>query len=191
MILSLTLLSCSDDVNKIDPLARIAVQVEKGKTTRAEDMERAKFITLYAWNYIAKHPDDDGYIRKDISSLQPEVYYMDRDTVNYRILFWGIDVIDEDKLGRFISYENVVLHIALNHDTGLPQLPLEYTGRLDMPWDTVAYIPNAVMRRNKAILTEIFERGDYNKCYEVFDTAYRFIPITGAEYRELVRKGEH
>lgn len=55
--------------------------------------------------------------------------------------------------------------------------------------DTIAYIPNAVMREAEKNITEAYARGDYAACYKLFDTAITFFPITGAEWRALKEQG--
>lgn len=56
-------------------------------------------------------------------------------------------------------------------------------------YDTIAYIPNAyVISARDAILASL-EAMDTAAVYDVFQNAFRFIPITGIEYRELKEKG--
>lgn len=57
--------------------------------------------------------------------------------------------------------------------------------------DTVAYIPNAVMDSMQPLMEQAFYDKDWNRCYDLFKNGYEFIPITGAEYMELVRQGKN
>ncbi len=51
--------------------------------------------------------------------------------------------------------------------------------------DTIAYIPNAVLRSAETRIKALFNAKDYQPIYEIFNDAYTFIPITGSEYRAL------
>lgn len=51
--------------------------------------------------------------------------------------------------------------------------------------DTIAYIPNAVLRDAESRIKALFNAKDYQPIYKIFNDAYTFIQITGSEYREL------
>ncbi len=55
--------------------------------------------------------------------------------------------------------------------------------------DTIAYIPNAVLREAEQKIRAAFELQDYDEVYNIFYNAFKFRPITGAEYRELKLQG--
>lgn len=65
-------------------------------------------------------------------------------------------------------------------------------GQLPFPniHDTIGYIPNRVVEQAETAIHSAFEAGDYEECMRLFEQAYIFIPITGAEWRALKAKGE-
>lgn len=175
---------------KLDPTSVISVAVRQAQIprTRGYDKKDPEFITLYAWEYACKSwRADDG--TRAVADFVDSIYYQNRDTVNWKIKFMGFDVIESDgSLGAFPQYTNIVLCVALDTNCN-PVKPLNYRGTLDLKRDTVAYIPNAVMRRNLEQLTKYYEAGEFENCYKMFDTAYFFTPISGADYRKLVADG--
>lgn len=57
--------------------------------------------------------------------------------------------------------------------------------------DTIAYIPNSTLRAAETAIRAAYEAKDLEACYSVFNTAYTFIPITGAEWRALKAEGNN
>lgn len=57
--------------------------------------------------------------------------------------------------------------------------------------DTIAYIPNSVMRTAEATITTAYNASDFTTCYKLFEEAFVFIPTTGKEYRELQAQGKN
>lgn len=61
--------------------------------------------------------------------------------------------------------------------------------------DTVAYIPNAVMDSMQPLMEAAFEKGnkdnDWSVLLHLFKNGYKFIPISGEEYKELARQGKN
>jgi hypothetical protein len=55
--------------------------------------------------------------------------------------------------------------------------------------DTIAYIPNTQMRENERLITIAYNNNDIDEVLRLFNNAWAFIPITGAEYRELKKSG--
>ena len=126
-----------------------------------------------------------------------------RDTVNGRFFFWDLFVLSKDKkeVGQFLKdAKDVVYRIERNSE-----------GNIWGPWsetndlyyanqknpnviyytDTVAYTPNSVIRKAREGVEAALAKKDYNLCRKIFDEEIVFIPITGAEYRELQARGEN
>ena len=59
------------------------------------------------------------------------------------------------------------------------------------PVDTIAYIPNSVMQDLEQRITAAYDAGDYATCYRLFEDAFVFTPITGAEWLELKAEGKN
>lgn len=55
--------------------------------------------------------------------------------------------------------------------------------------DTIAYIPNDNMVLATAAILSALEAKDTTAVYDIFKNAFTFIPITGAEYKELKELG--
>jgi hypothetical protein len=54
--------------------------------------------------------------------------------------------------------------------------------------DTIAYIPNINMRTSEAQILQALADKDTTAVYSIFNNAFKFLPITGAEYRELIKQ---
>lgn len=63
--------------------------------------------------------------------------------------------------------------------------------RENHPVDTIAYIPNIVMQGLEKRVTAAYDAGDYATCYRLFEDAFVFAPITGAEWLELKAEGKN
>jgi hypothetical protein len=98
-----------------------------------------------------------------------------RDTVSTtpKLLMWATDVItlDGNLQTDWIQATDVVFVIH-------PMLS-------PTPCDTIAYIPNSVLRTAETAIKAAYAAKDIEACYNLFNTAYTFTPITGAEWRAL------
>lgn len=106
---------------------------------------------------------------------------MGRDTVSTTPAFirYGTDIITNDGFGKpylvpdFIyAYDCVIEIFRSNHDI-----------------DTIAYIPNKCFRDAELAIKTALEAKDTASVYGIFQNAFKFIPITGTEYKELKKKG--
>ncbi len=84
---------------------------------------------------------------------------------------WGTDIIDQDGVFQkdFIYCHDVVVSTP--------------------NYDTIAYIPNQVLRDIRIPMETAYNEGRYEDVYRMFDEAFTFRPITGAEWRKLKEKG--
>lgn len=55
----------------------------------------------------------------------------------------------------------------------------------DLKRDTIGYIPNATIRQAEQAIKTAYTGENDTAVYALFMTAYKFIPITGEEWREL------
>lgn len=58
-------------------------------------------------------------------------------------------------------------------------------------YDTLAYIPNAVMQATGETLLKAVQDEDAVTCKKILSDGYKFIPITGAEWRALKKAGQN
>ena len=56
---------------------------------------------------------------------------------------------------------------------------------IDNVKDTIAYVPNSVLRTAQPLIKEAYDNGDAETVYRLFHEAFTFLPITGAEWRAL------
>jgi hypothetical protein len=122
---------------------------------------------------------DGMYFQHDSVTYERGFSPAQRDTVEPCLKMWATDIIDQEGNyhTRFIEATDCVLIRIHNLDQ-------------ESEWiDTIAYVPNQVLRSAQAIIKPAYDEGDYATCYQVFDSAFVFIPITGAEWRALKEQG--
>lgn len=100
-----------------------------------------------------------------------------RDLENVRLLMYSSDVIAQtgDLNESFLVAEDFVFATINGQEVG----------------DTLAYVPNRVLREAAVKIRAAYEAKDYQTCYDLFEKAYTFRPITGAEWRDLKSRGEN
>lgn len=107
-----------------------------------------------------------------------------RDTVSTppKLLMWATDVItlNGDLQEDFITANDVVL-VHYSTSSSDPNNVI----------DTIAYIPNSVLRAAETSIRAAYEAKDIEECYRLFNEAYTFTPITGAEWRTLKANGQN
>lgn len=104
-----------------------------------------------------------------------------RDTINNRLLMWGTDIITQqgEYAGDFIEGYDIVIRRDLNPDP------------LKIIYDTIAYVPNSVLSVAKVRIQAAYAEQNYTAVYAIFDSAFVFVPITGAEWRALKAAGQN
>lgn len=104
-----------------------------------------------------------------------------KDFSRHRLLMAGTDVIDEfGKLNLwFIECKDILIEAW--YDRGKPEFRK----------DTIAYIPNAVIRAAEVKIKEAYANKDYKECYRLMDEAFTYTPITAAEWRALKAAGNN
>lgn len=154
-------------------------------------------------NWIAKHVTEvyATNFRRGFNYNPIDNEFAQRDTINGKLFFFGLDAIggihaDENGLGSFLSKaRNVVFTVAVDSNGNIhgnwsaTQDQFMKDPDAKMIFDTVAYVPNSVMDKTRHDVLEALRAGDNQRCYELFNKAVVFIPITGEEYRELERQG--
>ena len=114
-----------------------------------------------------------------------------RDFENRRFLYSGKYVIyTEGVLGMYIVGASDLIYESRLDSLGNtidPRFDLDYHGAMTM--DTIAYIPNKILKKAQDGIIAAFNAGDYETCYELFDNAFIFIPTTGEKYRKLKELG--
>lgn len=192
LILSSFLFSCKDDDENIldihTPLA-INGQVQT-KSTDAEVLHVVKNASTMINN-------DDT--ERSLGYGENYLYEngITRDIENRRLLFAGGHVIKPNvegpRLGLFITDTRDVIFTSYLDAEGNTIDPstvsIDNIIGLQKGRDTIAYIPNKILKAAQEAIIIAFEAEDYETCYALFDSAIVFVPITGAEYRKLKADG--
>lgn len=59
---------------------------------------------------------------------------------------------------------------------------------LDEKRDTIAYLPNAILRKAEQDIYKAYADSNFNEVYRIFHEGFKFKPITGKMWRELKEK---
>ncbi|MEG1648339.1 MAG: hypothetical protein RR277_00455 [Rikenellaceae bacterium] len=167
----------------------------KSQTTKATEkdpiIDSAVFVAKYTLEYAAT---DSIKLNKPTRGFGPD----QRDTINGKLFFHTRDVVGVEYtwdgeipiLGGFVACANKDYVI-----TGL----ITKDGRRLYPFgvgvdylkyrDTIAYIPNKVIRAACKKIEVAFKAGDFIECKRLFDEAFVFIPTTGAKWRAMKAAG--
>jgi hypothetical protein len=201
------LVSCSSDKTETQWDANSVVRINpaQGVQTRAG----SDGIHLTAWE-IARWGEDMTFLDsvnyptgRGFAPAQRDTSYTDP-----HLAMWGIDIIDQNGkwYDGFINGHDIVItrnfeelnvtdhNGTLSGDTVYddPITGLGTNGEIvkKIQHDTIAYIPNSVLRNAKGLIRAAYDKGDYTTVYALFNKAFTFKPITGAEWRALKAKGE-
>jgi hypothetical protein len=173
------LIACKGDepkVFQIDPLATVNIKPAAGTIMKVKSnvsvehltaLEIVKQTELLRFTLLNGTASLRGFdpLQRDITSTTPMLKMWGTDILYYEQL---IDGTFTDKLVLsldFLEAKNCVL--------------TSYKG------DTLAYIPNTVLRSAETQIKALFAAKNYEPIYAAFNNAYTFIPISGAEYRAL------
>lgn len=174
-IIGVSFTSCENKKNKLwDPNAKISLRAADGVPSGKGSSVHltAKEIVEQTTNieFINPKLSGDDRLTRGFTDNQ-------RDFVNNRLLMNSTDIISYDGTYNpsFIEGQDVRLTTA-THEAIL---------------DTIAYIPNKTLRDAAAIIKQAYDAEEYDLVYATFDQAFRFIPITGAEWLELKRQGKN
>lgn len=177
MVALLAACNKEDNNGKLDPNAMIALNPAPG--VKADDpvhlTAREIVEQTYYMSFINPRLGSSPELRRGFSDSQ-------RDLVNNRLLMFGTDIIDAFGYHTtFIEGENMVLVRMQGDDPDLEKRVR----------DTIAYIPNSVLREAETKIKAAYDQGDYTTCYSLFDKAFTFTPITGAEWEALKAEGKN
>lgn len=180
-LIALLMSACDDSedakVFKIDPTAKVYVKGQASTSKSAnhltplEVVKRATVMNGYNQEVAGTSYITWTWVGKDTLSPEPA------------LLRWGRDIIyDTDGYGNYglqnefiYAYDLVICSGAMVN--GLPK------------YDTLAYIPNSNITNARAEIIQAYESKDTSAVYDIFKNAFKFIPITGAEWRALKAQG--
>ena len=177
----LLFIACESDNSKpkfrLDPNAKVYVkaQIDSKKSadhlTPLEVVKKATVMNGFNLEVAGTSPITWTWVGKDTISAEPA------------LLRWGTDIIyDTDGYGNYglqrefiYAYDLVICSGAMVN--GQPR------------YDTLAYIPNANITAAREAILEALEAKDTVAVYGIFKDAFKFTPITGAEWRALKAQG--
>ena len=176
LVISVAFYGCEKSDGKLDPSAVLSIRPASGVKIRSTNPDHltALEIVQQTNNMAFFLPEIDGPSMRGFSDAQ-----RDLNPDAPRMMMWGTDIISSNGTlnENFILSRDVVLEIYYATIDGSDRR------------DTIAYIPNSTLQNAYATIKPAYDSGDYETVYRVFDEAYRFIPVTGAEYAELKRQG--
>ena len=104
---------------------------------------------------------------------------LQRDTVSTTpsLKMWGTDILYYEERIDGSQTSNLILQTDFLEAKNC--LLISYKG------DTLAYIPNSILRDSETKIKTLFSAKDYEPILKIFNDAYTFIPVTGTEYLAL------
>ena len=178
--LMLLMAACEKDepkkIFRLDPDAKVYVKAQINSKsadhlTPLEVVKKATVMNGFNLEVAGTSPITWTWVGKDTISAEPA------------LLRWGTDIIyDTDGYGNYglqrefiYAFDLVICSGAMVN--GQPR------------YDTLAYIPNANITAAREAILEALEAKDTVAVYGIFKDAFKFIPITGAEWRALKAQG--
>jgi hypothetical protein len=176
LLIAVLLIACKVDepkVFQIDPLATVNIKPAAGTVMKVKsnvNVEHLTALEIVKQTTIIQYNFKGDRWERGFESNQ-------RDTISAvpMLKMYGLDIINQegDYVPDFIESIDCIL---IKFDTHAPY---------GAPRDTLAYIPNATLRAAELIIKQAYEAKNEELILNTFNTAFTFIPISGAEYREL------
>lgn len=176
--------SCTNDEPKsfkIDPLATVNIKPAVGTPLKVRGVNADAVQHLTALQIV----EQATVIHFDYNNIMWErgfdVLQKDLSESNPRLMMWATDIVNAqgDYVPDFIESTNCLL--IHWHD------PMDRLGAKD----TIAYIPNKVLSDAQKAIKTAYDKQDAAECVRLFNTAFTFTPITGAEWRGLKAAGQN
>ena len=167
---------------RLDPDAKIRIEAVKSGMQRViSDSIEIDTIHLSALE-VVKQAHSLSYYNDSLMTVGPwQAGFVGKDTIseNPALLRWGEEIITLDGFGVPIVVPDFIYAYDMVVERKIG----------DSKLDTIAYIPNEKMRDAELNIKVALENKDTLAVYGIFNNAFRFIPITGVEYKELKSKG--
>lgn len=197
---------------KLDPNAFIRIEAQKGvKSRSAESTDDYSALDIAKYGatmqFTSEWDTQAGQASEKVKEYQSQKgFMMQRDTIseNPALLMFGTDIITSSGhlLKDFLYAHNVVItgirykgrlttyndQMAVDPNDD-PKNSLAYAISKEGVLDTIAYLPNSIMREAQDKIERAFNDSNYTEVYKLFHETFKFKPITGAKWRELKAKG--
>ena len=165
----------------IDPMATVNIKPAAGTVLKVKGENNPAHLTALE---IVKKATALRYYYNDPNLSQGYVLFgrgfdvLQRDTISTTpaLKMWATDIIRTDfsLIYDFIESKDCYLE-AYDKNTKVT--------------DTIAYIPNTVLRNAETQIKTLYTAKNYETIIKLFNDAYTFIPISGAEYKALKAQG--
>jgi len=176
LLIAVLLIACKGDepkVFQIDPLATVNIKPAAGTVMKVKsnvNVEHLTALEIVKQTTIIQYNFKGDRWERGFESNQ-------RDTISTvpMLKMYGLDIINQE--GNYVpDFIESIDCILIKFDTHAPY---------GAPRDTIAYIPNATLRAAELIIKQAYEAKNEELILNTFNTAFTFIPISGAEYREF------
>lgn len=171
--------ACKDDDSKAwNNYAPVYIWGHDRDGNKAVNQQVEKVHDILVWateeeQSLVMFSDQTGFTETFSNTMDAEVARVD--TINDRAIFLAMRIICDGEINEnWLPYRNWYI---------MEQSDVFGAG------DTVAYIPNAQLDFAEDTIRKLFKAGDYDSIYKIFETAFQFIPCTGAEFKEMKEKG--
>ena len=173
-----------DFLIKVTGVNSLPVKSEKIKDSLA-------FITRYAWEVSVFSKEYNSRANRAFGLGSDGEWLFLRDTINNKLMFTDIDVINNGRPGYFIVDYTDILFLGRIKDGVLVHAKDAYTVDFSQEpiFDTLAYIPNRIVLEAREKITKAFEAKNYEECQRLFNEAYIFIPTTGTKWKAMKEAG--
>jgi len=172
---------------RLSPDAKIRIEAVKSGTQRvvsdSTDVDSTEIDTIHlsALEVVKQAHSLSYYNDSTMSSSYWQAGFAGKDTIseNPALLRWGEEIITLDGFGVPILVKSFIYAYDMVVERKIG----------DSRLDTIAYIPNQQMRNAELNIKIALENKDTLAVYDIFNNAFKFIPITGIEYKELKEQG--
>lgn len=173
---------------QLNPNALVTISPAKGVKVRAigdadSDTAFSALEVMLRAHSAKYHTQYSGHVLEDREfytgvGFAPE----QKDTANAKLRFWGTQIISANgMLLKGTLYARDIVIVGGDPSLGEPR----YSNSID----TLAYIPNAVLREARAKIEQAYRDSNFTEVYRLFDEALTYIPCTAKQYKELKAKG--
>ena len=207
-IVAVTLLTACESTFKMDPNAMVSIRPAQGAWDAPAAMKAMRSDSVATDSVTYTHLSALEIVRTTCNlEFRNVAVFGDQNTgrgfsSNQRdtsdvapcLKMFGTDIIDMYGafVPEFIGGEQVVLTrlwlIMPEGDTvmfdPITRYPHEYMATKVLK-DTIAYIPDATLRAAETVIYAAWNLQDNEEVYRLFNEAFVFVPVTGAEWRAL------
>ena len=212
LVAAVAFAACSNDepapINKgrLDPNAFVRIEAQKGVKSRAKESTDDYSALDIARFGMAMEFYSEWHGTERVKEFQAQKTFGEqRDTVgeNPALLMFGTDIINsEGRFSKDFLFARDVVIFGVRYKGKLTTYGDRHSYQEEDPdnsldlliakqgvKDTIAYIPNAVMREAQGRIEKAYNDGNYTEVYRLFHETFRFRPITGKKWRELKAQG--